>query len=106
SEHQMLSRPGVPLVALAALLAPLSAKPALDPGRPISQYVRQSWQSAQGLPQNSVFALAQTPNGYIWVGTEEGLVRFDGLRFTLFDKNNSGLPNNMVLALLVDHKGD
>src|SRR4051812_31800059 len=101
----MARRLGITLVAVVAFLLRASAKPALDPNQPIQNYLRQSWQTAQGLPQNSVFSLAQTPDGYIWLGTEEGLARFDGLRFTLFNKNNSGLAGNMVLALLVDHTG-
>ena len=44
---------------------------------------------ATGLPQASVRAIAQTADGYIWLGTEEGLVRFDGVRFTVFDTTNS-----------------
>ncbi len=87
----------------------LLARPAcasLDPDRALSQYIHRSWQTAQGLPQNSVLSLAQTPDGYLWLGTEEGLVRFDGVRFTVFDKKTAGFKNNMVLALLVDHNRD
>ncbi len=78
----------------------------LDPTQPLSQYVHQSWQTGQGLPQNSVLALARTPDGYLWLGTEEGLVRFDGTRFTLYDRNTTGLKSNMVLTLLVDRNKD
>ena len=49
--------------------------------RPMPYRVR-SWQTDDGLPQNSVYALAQTPDGYLWVGTREGLAKFDGIRFT------------------------
>ncbi len=83
-----------------------TATASLDPSRAISEYIHESWQTGQGLPQNSVLSLAQTPDGYIWMGTEEGLVRFDGVRFTVFDKNTAGLKHNMVLALLVDRHGD
>jgi len=75
----------------------------LDPGTPIRQFIHEGWQTAQGLPQDSVLSIAQTRDGYLWLGTEEGLVRFDGVRFTVFDKHTSGLVNNMVQALLVDH---
>ena len=95
--------------AACALLGILLVQPALaslDPGRALSQYIHRSWQTAQGLPQNSVLSLAQTPDGYLWLGTEEGLVRFDGVRFTVFDKKTAGFKNNMVLALLVDRHHD
>ncbi|MDQ2841989.1 MAG: ATP-binding protein [Acidobacteriota bacterium] len=78
----------------------------LDPSQPLSQYVHQSWQTGQGLPQNSVLALARTPDGYLWLGTEEGLVRFDGTRFTLYDRSTTGLKSNMVLTLVVDRNKD
>ncbi len=82
------------------------ARASLDPSRPIRQYIHQTWQTAQGLPQNSVLAIAQTPDGYLWLGTEEGLVRFDGVRFTIFDKHSSGLQTNQVQVLYVDAKGN
>src|ERR1043166_2665411 len=44
----------------------------------------RTWQREQGLPQNSVCALAQTPDGYLWVGTDDGVARFDGVRFVTF----------------------
>ena len=50
----------------------------LDPQKPISQYVHDIWTIDQGLPQNSVMAMAQGSDGYLWVGTEAGLARFDG----------------------------
>ena len=102
-------KPG--LAALFGALLPLALFPlsapagALDPSLPLTQAIHHSWQVAQGLPQNSVLGFAQTPDGYLWFGTEEGLVRFDGVRFTVFDKHNSGLTNNEVTALLVDHTG-
>src|SRR5579883_783199 len=101
----MFCRFRVSLLALATLAVRLPAEPALDPAQPISRYLHQTWQSAQGLPQNSVFSLAQTSDGYLWVGTEEGLARFDGVRFTVYDRSNSKLPNNVVLALQSGRNG-
>jgi ligand-binding sensor domain-containing protein len=50
---------------------------ALDPSKSISQYGLDAWGTRDGLPQNSVSVLLQTRNGYLWMGTEEGLVRFE-----------------------------
>jgi signal transduction histidine kinase/ligand-binding sensor domain-containing protein len=94
------------LLPLFCLWWPQWAFANLDPSLPISHFIHESWQTAQGLPQNSVLCSAQTPDGYLWFGTEEGLVRFDGVRFTLFDKQTAGFKNNLILALLVDHQGD
>jgi len=59
-----------------------------------------------GLPQNSVQALAQTEDGFVWLGTEVGLVRFDGNAFRVFDRNShSALPGNDVLCLLESRDG-
>ncbi|HMJ63470.1 MAG TPA: two-component regulator propeller domain-containing protein, partial [Bryobacteraceae bacterium] len=68
----------------ALLLAALSARASLDPSKALTQYVHRGWRADSGLPQNSVLAIAQTPDGYVWLGTEDGLVRFDGVRFTVF----------------------
>jgi signal transduction histidine kinase/ligand-binding sensor domain-containing protein len=92
------------LVVLQALSGPAWAS--LDPDKPIRQYIHAGWQTAQGLPQNSVLAIAQTPDGYLWLGTEEGVARFDGIRFTVFDKHTPGLKTNAVQVLLVDHNGN
>jgi signal transduction histidine kinase/ligand-binding sensor domain-containing protein/ActR/RegA family two-component response regulator len=79
----------------------------LDLSKPITQYVHDIWTTESGLPQNSVLALAQTPDGYLWLGTEEGLVRFDGMRFVTFDRHNTpGLQSNEIDALLVDRRGN
>ena len=61
---------------------------ALEPTTPLSGYGRQSWVMENGLPQNTVKAIAQTSDGFIWLGTEVGLVRFDGTSFVLFDQNS------------------
>jgi ligand-binding sensor domain-containing protein/signal transduction histidine kinase/CheY-like chemotaxis protein/HPt (histidine-containing phosphotransfer) domain-containing protein len=76
---------------------------ALDPLRQPSQYVLDNWQVSEGLPQASALAIARTPDGYLWVGTQEGLARFDGVRFTVFDADNEpAFSDNYVSALLVD----
>jgi ligand-binding sensor domain-containing protein/signal transduction histidine kinase len=59
---------------------------AVDPNRMISQYVRESWGSERGFSGGSVTSIAQTPDGYLWIGTEKGLIRFDGLNFRLFQQ--------------------
>jgi ligand-binding sensor domain-containing protein/signal transduction histidine kinase len=79
------------LIAAVAAACGMAAAPALalDPSQPLARYVHQVWTTDQGLPQNSVYALVQTRDGYLWLGTDEGLVRFDGLRFTVFDRTNT-----------------
>jgi len=84
----------------------ISTAAALDPERLPTQYITANWRDEHGLPQNTVVALAQTPDGYLWGGTQEGLVRFDGVRFKLFDRNNlAALSSNSILSLKVDRRG-
>jgi diguanylate cyclase (GGDEF)-like protein len=76
---------------------------ALPSEKAIGQFRHTTFQVRDGLPQNSVDSLAQTADGYLWAGTQEGLVRFDGARFTVFDrKNTPALRHNRIIALLVD----
>ncbi len=78
----------------------------LEPATPLASYGRQSWGLENGLPQNTVQALAQTRDGFIWLGTEVGLVRFDGNSFVLFDRNSKpALPGNDVQCLLASSDG-
>src|SRR5207302_6730710 len=65
-----------------------------------------NWQTEHGLPQNSVQAIAQTLDGYLWLGTQEGLVRFDGIRFTVFDQSNTqGIRHNHINAIVPARDG-
>ena len=63
-----------------------------------------SWQREQGLPQNYVRSLAQTPDGYVWAGGDDGVARFDGLRFVPFGLRE-GLNSGPVKTLLGDSSG-
>ncbi len=56
-----------------------------DPGKALTQYKIDGWQTEQGLPLNTVQTLLQTRDGYLWVGTAGGLARFDGVRFTTYE---------------------
>lgn len=79
---------------------------ALDPGRELSQFAHQVWSTENGLPQNTVHAILQTSDGYIWIATGEGLARFDGVSFTVFDKGNTAqFKSNDVRALAEDRLG-
>jgi signal transduction histidine kinase/ligand-binding sensor domain-containing protein len=74
---------------------------ALEPSTPLANYGRQTWMMENGLPQNTVKAVLQTRNGFVWLGTEVGLVRFDGNAFEVFDKaSNPALPGNDVQCLV------
>jgi signal transduction histidine kinase/ligand-binding sensor domain-containing protein len=79
---------------------------ALEPETPLANYARQSWAMESGLPQNTVQALAQTRDGFVWVGTEAGLARFDGVNFEVFDRNSTpALPGNAIRCLLAGADG-
>ena len=79
---------------------------ALEPTTTLAGYSRQSWGMENGLPQNTVQALVQTHDGFIWLGTEVGLVRFDGYSFSVFDKNSiPALPGNDVRSLIETKDG-
>ncbi len=69
-----------------------------------SRFVIRSWQVDAGLPQNTVNAIVQMNDGYLWLGTQAGLARFDGVRFTVFGLSE-GLPSTQVLALHQDKVG-
>ena len=63
---------------------PVASGGQADPHNAIQGYGLQSWQAPEGLPQDSVQAILQTRDGFLWVGTERGLARFDGLQFDVF----------------------
>lgn len=72
-----------------------------------AQYRFDHWTTDNGLPQNSVHGTLQTRDGYMWFTTFDGLVRFDGLRFTVFNKSNSpGLASNQFGTVYEDRFGD
>lgn len=71
-----------------------------------AQHRLDHWTADNGLPQNSVSDLRQTRDGFLWIATNDGLVRFDGVRFTVFDKSNTtGLNSNRITALYEDPSG-
>jgi len=93
-------------MVIAPLVLALPARASLNPNKAITQYIHKSWQTDTGLPASSVTAIAQTPDGYLWLGTEGGLVRFDGLKFTLFNKRNvPQLGAALITSLMVNRQG-
>lgn len=71
-----------------------------------AEWERQTWQTENGLPQNTVHAVLQSASGYVWVATEGGLARFDGYRFQVYSTETTpALPSNDVRALANDRRG-
>jgi ligand-binding sensor domain-containing protein/signal transduction histidine kinase len=84
----------------------LQSAGAIDPNRTTSQYVSERWATEDGFPRGPVYSITQTPDGYLWVGTEMGLLRFDGLTFRDMRTDAPKMPPlNRVLGLIVDHDG-
>src|ERR1035437_6005826 len=78
----------------------------LDPKKEITQYIQTAWNRESGLPQNSVHAVAQTADGFLWLGTEEGLARFDGVQFIVYNSRNTpGLASDYIQALVSSRDG-
>jgi signal transduction histidine kinase/ligand-binding sensor domain-containing protein len=75
-------------------------------GTAVPHYVMHVWQTDEGLPQNAVSAIVQTRDGYLWAGTYAGLARFDGVRFAVFDNNNTpAMFSSRVTSLFEDALG-
>lgn len=73
----------------------------------MAQYLHESWGAEKGFPGGSVSAIAQTSDGYLWIGTDKGLIRFDGLTFRRFEQANPGsFAIDPVRTLLADSQGN
>jgi ligand-binding sensor domain-containing protein/signal transduction histidine kinase len=88
------------LVFSGLLGATLFAASPPEPPQSESEYSRRVWRIQEGLPEGRIQALAQTPDQYLWIGTSGGLVRFDGVRFAIFNRSNTpAFRDDSILAL-------
>ena len=77
----------------------------LDPKKETFLFKNDIWKVEQGLPQYSVFAITQTSDGYLWFGTQEGLARFNGIRFDVFDRDRyESIKSNYITCLVEDRE--
>ena len=90
------------LLAFGVASAARAAMPAIDS----REYLYDLWRLEDGLPQISVWSVLQDARGYLWIGTEEGVARFDGLEFTVFETSaHPELPDNVFEAIAADDDG-
>src|SRR6266498_2539620 len=93
------------LVWLAVSLAAAQLN-AADPDNLLTGYSLTSWTHGDGVPLGTVYAVGQDRDGYLWIASDAGLLRFDGLRFTPWETiSDSPLPNSPVSALCIAHDG-
>jgi ligand-binding sensor domain-containing protein len=79
---------------------------ALNPALDVSQYGHTAWKNREGFTKGMIYDVAQTPDGYLWLATGFGLVRFDGVKPVAWDPlGNQALPSNDVRKLFVDRGG-
>jgi PAS domain S-box-containing protein len=93
---------------LCALVAALAAPGAfaLNPAEKPANYIVTRWDAEDGLPQNSIRQIFQTRDGYLWIGTTQGLARFDGLTFTIFSyPATPGIPGNQITSFAETRDG-
>ncbi len=96
------------LIACLPFCAFLGARPidSVDSTEALRVYGHDVWQVEDGLPQDSVQSIAKTRDGYLWLGTEAGVARFDGVQFTVFDdRNTPNLPGRFISALFAAADG-
>lgn len=93
----------IPLLLLTTISISVTA---LDPEKKFDQYVLDAWSIEKGLPQISVHTITQDQDNYLWVGTQAGLARFDGVQFKTFSADNTPeLHGNFIQDLFTDSKG-
>jgi Signal transduction histidine kinase len=96
----------VAIALLPAMVTGQTLTAAAGTEGPARGFVLESWTVADGLPVNSITRIIQSRSGYLWLGTFDGLVRFDGVRFTVFNVGNSeGLPTNRIVDLTEERDG-
>ena len=106
SQSLRSAKTAAPFLFLALLLILPARSHALNPRKSLSQYILRTWLVEQGLPQNAVIHTLQTRDRYIWIGTQNGLARFDGVRFQVFDKANTPeLRSSYITALYESRDG-
>jgi signal transduction histidine kinase/ligand-binding sensor domain-containing protein len=93
------------VVLLAVMWGRCACAFALDPSLDISQYAHTAWRVRDGFAKGFIYTIAQTPDGYLWLGTEFGLLRFDGVRAVTFTPPTGQLPSNNIPTLLVTPDG-
>jgi ligand-binding sensor domain-containing protein len=90
----------------AFLLLSMLATSSVFGGARNREYARRVWRTQDGLPENQIQAISQTQDGYLWIGTAGGLVRFDGARFTVYNRSNTPeFVNDSVRALFCTGEG-
>lgn len=92
-------------LSLSAALSSTCAV-ALDPAARFHDYVVDNWNIESGLPQISVLSITQDGTGYIWIGTQNGVARFDGVRFVVYDRQSSGIDTTMATVAYTDREGE
>jgi ligand-binding sensor domain-containing protein/signal transduction histidine kinase len=92
-------------IAMIALW-PIDSVRAMDPDRAFSQYLRDRWEKSSGFVAGPVYGITQTRDGYLWIAAEKGVVRFDGLRFRLFEPlQPTSTTDTAALSVLPDPEG-
>lgn len=93
----------LPIIVMICLRLPALAAASNEP----TDYLLDVWTIDSGLPQNSINAIVQTKDGYLWLATFDGLVRYDGMKFVVFNvRNTPGIAGNRFTSLLEDRAGD
>src|SRR4030095_14185484 len=94
------------IVGVAILLAYCPSAFGLDPSLDISQFAHTAWRVHDGFAKGFIYAIAQTPDGYLWLGTEFGLLRFDGVRTVPFQPPpDEQLPSDTIIRLIAARDG-
>ena len=79
---------------------------ALDPQARFADYVRDNWNTESGLPQTSALSITQDATGYLWIGTQNAIARFDGVRFIVFDRDSTGVDTTLASVAHTDKRGE
>lgn len=103
-KHRSLTNITRPWLAFIAILILFYCHAwGLDPGKPVEQYLLDQWGTGDGLVSNTIISLNQTADGYLWIGTSKGLVRYDGIEFkTIHFSTEEEVYSQDVRALFVD----
>ncbi len=92
--------------SLLAIVALSSSALSLDLGKSMTQYAHRIWGQEEGLFQPTVYSVLQTRDGFLWLGTQDSLIRFDGVHFREFAEGDSVLHGSLIRSLVQDRKGN